>query len=192
MLATSGAWDAKLYGPPVPVAPDEAGQIVVAVDTRDTAGRPTGKKVPLFGEEFRRGLYVQVRRSMPLEMLETFDGPMLAPNCQQRNSSTVAPQSLLLLNSDFVIGQADAMASRIEREAGADPAARVDYLWRIALGHEPSESQRAAAVDFLRQQVAEFPSTTGGAKPPQASLEHRALASLCQTVVASNAFLYVD
>ena len=36
-----------LYGPAVPVMPDEVGQIVIGVDTRDTAGRPTGQVVPL-------------------------------------------------------------------------------------------------------------------------------------------------
>ena len=51
-------------------------------------------------------MYVQVRRSLPLSMLETFDAPALNPNCEIRNRSTVAPQSLLLMNNDFVLARA--------------------------------------------------------------------------------------
>src|SRR5262249_46080048 len=99
LLALSGRLSSKEYGPPVPVAPDDVGQIVVGVDTRDSAGRPSGNVVSLGEEEYRRSVYVQVRRSMPLGMLEPFDAPLMTPNCQQRASSTVAPQSLLMMNS---------------------------------------------------------------------------------------------
>ena len=86
LLAASGRLSAKMFGPPVPVMPDEVGQIVVGVDTRDSAGRPTGKVVPLGEDEFRRSIYVQVRRSQPLGMLEPFDAPTMSPNCEQRAS----------------------------------------------------------------------------------------------------------
>ena len=76
LLASSGRLSAKMFGPPVPVTPDDVGQIVVGVDTRDSAGRPSGKVVDLGEDEFRRSIYVQVRRSKPLGMLETFDAPV--------------------------------------------------------------------------------------------------------------------
>jgi hypothetical protein len=85
---------------------DEVGQVVVGVDTPDAAGRPTGKVVPLHGEEFRRSVYVQVRRSRPLAVLDAFDAPAPAPNCEARTPSTVALQALLLMNSAFVVAQA--------------------------------------------------------------------------------------
>ena len=56
-------------------------------------GTPKGKVAPLGGEEFRRSVYVQVRRSLPLAMLETFDAPTLTPNCEVRNFSTVSTQA---------------------------------------------------------------------------------------------------
>ncbi len=63
LLAASGRLSARMCGPGVPVMPDDVGQIVVGVDTRDSAGRPSGKFVPLGEEEFRRSVYVQVRRT---------------------------------------------------------------------------------------------------------------------------------
>ena len=138
LLATSGRLSAKMFGPPVPVTPDDVGQIVVGVDTRDSAGRPTGKVVSLGEEEFRRSIYVQVRRSKPLGMLEPFDAPAMSPNCEQRASSTDAPQSLLLMNNTFVLQQADLMAQRIEQEVGGDPAAQFQRAWQLAFCRAPS------------------------------------------------------
>ncbi|MFO0953331.1 MAG: DUF1553 domain-containing protein [Isosphaeraceae bacterium] len=43
MLAASGRLNPALFGPAVPVTPDESGQVIVGVDNRDGAGRPVGK-----------------------------------------------------------------------------------------------------------------------------------------------------
>src|SRR5438552_11486452 len=88
VLAVSGKLSAKQFGPPVPIAFDELGQVVVGVDTTDAAGRPTGKKVDLHGEEFRRSIYVQVRRSRPLGVLEAFDAAAPTPKCEMRAALT--------------------------------------------------------------------------------------------------------
>ena len=62
MLSASGKLNRKMFGTAVPVREDEVGQVVVGIDTTDSAGRPTGKVVPLEGEEFRRSVYITVRR----------------------------------------------------------------------------------------------------------------------------------
>ncbi|HWA99553.1 MAG TPA: PSD1 and planctomycete cytochrome C domain-containing protein, partial [Pirellulales bacterium] len=77
ILAVAGKLNPTQFGKPVPVTPDEVGQVVIGVDTRDTAGRPTGKKVDLGEAVYRRSVYIQVRRSLPLGMLETFDAPTM-------------------------------------------------------------------------------------------------------------------
>jgi hypothetical protein len=56
---------------------------------------PPAKWNHLAMSEFRRSIYVQVRRSMPLGVLEPFDLPQMTPNCEKRAASTAAPQSLL-------------------------------------------------------------------------------------------------
>ena len=49
----------------------------------------------------RRSLYLQVRRSQPLTLLQVFDQPVIETNCTRRGQSTVAAQALTLLNSEF-------------------------------------------------------------------------------------------
>ncbi len=193
LLAISGRLSTKTYGPSVPVMPDDVGQMVVGVDTRDSAGRPSGKVVPLGEEEFRRSVYVQVRRSRPLGMLEPFDAPLMSPNCEQRASSTVASQSLLLMNSDFVVRQAEAMAARIERQAGTDPAAQFRLAWLLAYSRAPSDPETQAGLEFLAAQAtAANASAPADEKAPSPQPAQVALAHLCQALVSSNRFLYVD
>ncbi len=191
MLAVSGELTTKLFGAPIPVTPDETGQIIVGVDTRDGAGRPTGKKVPLNGEEFRRSVYISVRRTMPLAMLETFDAATLAPNCAIRTPSTVAPQSLMLMNNDFASDQSESLADRVAREAGSVPAAQARLAWRLTLAREPNDSQIQSAVAFLTEHAEQFASLPADKKNPVIPTQ-RALSSFCQALLISNGFLYVD
>lgn len=196
LLAINGRLSSKMFGPAIPVTPDDAGQIVIGVDTRDSAGRPTGKIVPLGEDEFRRTIYVQVRRSQPLGMLEPFDAPLMKPNCELRTSSTVAPQSLLMMNSAFVVEQSEVMAERIEREVGSDPLAQFQRAWLLAYSRKPTEAASRAGVTFLTEQVALISQAAAAApadpKKPSASPGRVALAQLCHALISSNEFLYVD
>jgi hypothetical protein len=208
IVATSGSLNRSTFGPPAPVALDESGQVLIGIDTRDSAGRQTGPPGSLGAEEFRRTLYVQVRRSMPLSFTEPFDAPTLSPNCERRGSSTGAPQSLALMNSEFIVAQSEIFADRVIKDVGADPSAQICRAWTLALGVEPSPDQISSALRFLAEQQADFaaaaplsqetsPVRKGRPqKPakPKAPVDpaRSALATLGQALLGSNAFLYVD
>jgi hypothetical protein len=171
----------------------------VGVDTTDTAGRPSGKFVPLNGEEFRRSLYVQMRRSKPLAMLETFDLPRMEPNCEVRNASTVAPQSLAMMNGEFTLTQSKYFAERLARDAGSDVEARVKRGWLLAYGAEPAAAAVKEAGAFLAKQTEYFKANpvkvaapAKGKEAPPETPEMRALATFCQALLTSNRFLYAD
>jgi len=186
MLAINGKLTPRMFGPPVPVMHDDFGQVVLGVDTADSAGYKQ-KEVPLGDEEFRRSVYVQVRRTRPLAVLDTFDAPAMTPNCECRNASTVTPQALMLMNSRLIVSQAKYFAERLQREAGPDTRAQVILGWRLAYAAEPRPADVAEAVAFLSEQAAQFRGTQKG-QDPQAM----ALASFCQALLSSNRFLYVD
>src|SRR5204863_8954343 len=101
MLAVSGTRDRTQFGQAIPVAPDDAGQIIVQ------------NAVP------RRSVYLQVRRTQPESMLTAFDAPVMDLNCERRPSSTVAGQSLMLMNSETVLQYARKLAERARREPAA-------------------------------------------------------------------------
>lgn len=196
-LAISGKTTNKLGGKPVPIMQDEIGQFVVGIDNINGNGVPD-KLIPLNGEEFRRSLYVQVRRSRPLSVMDPFDPPVLDPNCTQRNSSTVSPQSLFLMNSDFVQEHSRNLAERIAATSGPDLKSQIVQAWRLIFGADPSEAESAEAVAFVAAQTELFqPKTPPPANPPAGTAPppdpaRQAFALLCQSLLSSNRFLYVE
>ena len=186
VLAISGKINQKPSGPPIPVMADIVGQWVIGKENLN-AGRP-GAKIDLKGEEFRRSVYVQVRRSRPLAVLETFDSPRMEPNCAERTVSTVAPQSLMLMNGMFVLEQSDHLASRLRSEAGDDQKTLIHRAWKLIYSRTPSDSEVADAEQFLTEQLDLLKNRAGKKDDPQL----QAIASLCQILLSSNEFLYVD
>ena len=105
MLATVDRLDRNLFGAPVAIKEDDAGQVIVD------------------GSQTRRSLYIRQRRTQPVAMLQTFDAPVMDINCEYRPVSTVATQSLMLLNGEFTVEQAGHLADRILKEQAALPIA---------------------------------------------------------------------
>src|SRR5216110_1379957 len=137
ILAANGALNEAMFGPPVPVRPDVHGQIVVGIDKTEGDNKMP-VEVPLKGEEFRRGVYVQVRRSRPLAMLHAFDAPVMEVNCERRQSSTVATHSLMMMNSRFALDQAVRFAQRLEQEAGGNQVRQITRAWQLAFSRSPT------------------------------------------------------
>jgi hypothetical protein len=147
MLAVSGNLDPRMYGPPVAVAEDETGQV------RVDASQP------------RRSIYARVRRSQPVGMLQTFDAPVMSVNCDVRTVSTVAPQSLMMLNGEFVLEQAGRVAERaIQRASKPTEASKVvDVSWLPTLP-PPTWRYGTGEVDDkagVIQKFTELPHYTG-------------------------------
>ena len=195
MLATCGKLNQKMFGPPVPVMSDEVGQFVVGIENLN-AGRPQ-VVIDMKGEEYRRSVYIQVRRSRPLSVLSTFDAPLMEPNCEARNASTVTPQALMLMNNEFVIEQAEHFARRVRREAGDDAGQQIALAWQLAFGSEPGREEQSDLAKFLANQTEHFKSMQPADEKPAKAKTHpdpqlRALATLCQALWSANGFLYVD
>lgn len=193
ILAVNGKLNLKEFGKPVPVMEDEVGQIVVGIENKNGENRP-GDIIPLHGEEFRRSVYIQVRRSMPLGMLDTFDLPTLDPNCTSRNFSTATPQSLLLMNSDFVLENAKFLGMRLATEAGTEPSAQIQRAWQLAFNRAPTEGELAGALQFWNEQVANFTAVATAEKDEKKKPDPQVWArvTFCQALFSANEFLYVD
>jgi hypothetical protein len=178
MLATSGVLDGRLYGPPVPFVVRGDGEVVAP---EDASGQ-------------RRSIYLKVRRSQPLTLLQSFDQPVMETNCTRRDVSTVASQALNLLNSDTLMNQAEAFAARVERNAPDDPSARAV---RLALGRPASAAEQPALAAFLAAQSDHQARALAGPRSEPTAAQrrhgrHLALADLCQMLLCSNEFAYVD
>lgn len=174
-LAVTSKLNLTAFGPPVSVMEDANAQVVVG-----------GKEPSKDGQEFRRSVYVQQRRTALPYQLAVFDAPQMEPNCEARNLSTVAPQSLLLMNSAFVVEQSRIFAQRVLKDSGAeaDATALVRHAWELAFARLPSREDEADAARYLDEQTRDFTAAKDA--------REKALASLCQALLGSNQFLYID
>ena len=178
MLATSGSLNGQMFGPQVPLVERADGEVVE----------------PAAAAGLRRSIYLTVRRSRPLTLLQSFDQPVMETNCTRRGVSTVASQALNLLNSDALTRQAQAFAARVLEEAPGDPAGRAV---RLALNRPASAHERSVLDAFLSAQSRRHTQALVGAtsEPTEAQLANGrrlALADLCQMLISSNEFAYVD
>jgi hypothetical protein len=192
VMEFAGSASSAMYGAPATVRPNEVGQFIIGKGSADGNGILAAK--PDTGEDqFRRSLYVQVRRSMPLSMLEPFDVASTAPNCELRTASNVPPQSLLLMNHEFVLAQSQSLAQRVIKEAGDDLAPQIRRAWQLVYGQPASEADVSAALALIDAQRQHFEPLYAAAKEkPPLTPAQQALAVYCQALLSSNQFLYVD
>ncbi len=145
--------------------------------------------------EGRRSVYLPVFRNGLHELFEVFDFP--DPNLVngRRNTSTLPTQALYLMNSPFIMDEAQRAADRLLREADAD-SERITLLYRRALGRLPTDQERALTLRYLRQ---ERGTLEGGKLESSQALEQQvsrqtartAWASVCQALFASLDFRYL-
>ena len=147
------------------------------------------------GEQDRRSVYIQMRRSRPLAVLEAFDQPPMSPNCDKRNSSTASTQSLLMMNSELLLTYSRHFAEQLSQRT-SDQTEQVDAAWQAVYCRHPSADEQEVTLQFLAEQRSVFEQQTAykssDGKPPAKSAEVESLAVMCQMLMGSNEFLYVD
>jgi hypothetical protein len=172
MLVVSGSVDYSIGGPH-PFPPE--------IEWRYTQHKP-------FVDDFptnRRTVYVMQQRIRQQPYLAVFDGADTNAATGLRKVSTVAPQALFMLNSEFAHLQAAAFADRVAGEFPED-AQRVVGAYRLAIGRVPSEEEIRDALEYLRGVQPLLADSSSG------SATRTAWASYLRVLLSSNEFLFVD
>lgn len=169
MLAVSGELNLQMGGPCVSTQHAADGSVIV--DAKNEGS-------------LRRSVYIQQRRTQVLTFLELFDAPQIVTNCSFRNTSTVPLQSLALLNSEFVRDRSTAFAARVRSMTGRDRGEFIASAFRLSCGRDPTVRERELSAEFVTRQQ----NLHGDAADSQSLAE----VDLCQMLLASNAFLYVE
>lgn len=129
----------------------------------------------------RRTVYAKISRHELNELLRLFDFPDANVTSAGRNSTTVPQQQLFVLNSDFMVNQARAFASRAQKAGATDPE-RIRAAYRIAFQRQPSDEELRLGQAYLASRA-----TGDSSKDRLTRWEQYA-----QALLASNEILYVD
>jgi hypothetical protein len=93
-----------------------------------------------------------------------------------------------MLNSEFILDQAEILADRVSREAASGSQAdRIGRVFQLAFSRQPAAEELEWCGDFLGNQAERL--TAAGEQG--AAAEQGALVNLCQMLLNTNEFLYV-
>ena len=144
VLWITGKLNLKMGGPSVfPELPKE----VLATASRP--GAVWGKSPP--DEANRRSVYVKVKRSLLVPILNQFDQANTDSTCPVRFSTTVPTQSLTMLNGKFINDQAIDFANRMRWEGGVTTEDRVQFGLQLVLCREPKPAEIQKALTFMQE-----------------------------------------
>ncbi len=103
-------------------------------------------------DTYRRAVYHQNARAARVDLMAEFDSPDCAFATPRRAATTTPLQALTMLNHDFTLDVARALAKRLRREAGADHhGEQVRRAFALLYGRLPADEEQDAAVAFLKK-----------------------------------------
>lgn len=190
-------------GPPVPLHYSADGYVDVA---DQGLARP--------GDGQRRSLYLLQRRISIPSFLMTFDKPAVTGCVTYRDDGAVPLQSLTMLNDRLVLLQSRRLADQVAAAAPGDSRRQLELLYRLVYCRSPAPEELAWSLESLTRQVhlhrdsapdattdesagnepgslPRDPSPAGAAYGPEA-MHRSALAGVCQALLGSSEFLYLE
>lgn len=150
-----------------------------------------GKTIPLRNRQFvfdhtsqdhtrydsrRRAAFLPIVRNNLYTFLSQFDYPDPTMPSGTRPTSVVAPQALLMLNSPLVIEAAEQWSRRLLDRPSTD-AQRIRRSYEVAFARSPSETELQRGLAFV--------------KTPGEQERRRRWLQFCQSLMASNEFIYL-
>lgn len=174
VLAVTGELNLKQGGPSIYVPIPQA---VLAGQSRPGAG--WGNSPP--EEANRRSVYIHVKRSLLVPILEMHDQADTDSSCPVRYVTTVPTQSLGMLNGEFTNEKAGKLAEQLRKTAGDDPAAQVRQAIRVTSGRTPTDEEVQRDLKLLQS-----------LKDDDGLNADQALKMYCLLTLNTNEFVYLD
>jgi hypothetical protein len=147
-LTVSGLLSPKMYGPSVrPVRP--------SLGLSAAFGGGLDWQTSTGGDQHRRGLYTEWRRTSPYPSMTTFDAPNRETCTLQRSRSNTPLQALVLMNDPVFIEAAQALARRISVHP-EDPAGILREGFRLVLSRAPTEKELQRLTKLQSELLADY------------------------------------
>jgi len=120
--------------------------------------------------EWRRMVYQSKPRMQLDDLFGQFDCPDAGQITPKRTSSITALQALNLLNSQFMVQQANLFAARVEREASSDKSRQIRRAFEVIFLRTPTMEEFTASNEIVEQ---------------------HGLPAFCRALLNANEFLFV-
>jgi hypothetical protein len=166
ILFASGTLDTSPAGAPLP-----------KIKNRERVFDVTSKDETNYDSQ-RRSVYLPVVRNNQYDVLQLFDCPDAGVSNGDRATTTVASQALFMMNGEPMMAASEKLADALIKKHVTDEA-RINQLYLIAYARPAEKSEHDRLLRLFEELQREGTS-------------RQAWSWLCQTVLASNEFLYVN
>ena len=132
----------------------------------------------------RRTLYAKVSRSgdqVADAFLRLFDFPLMRATIAERPKSVVPQQFLFMMNSQFMVDRAQALAERL-MTVSSDTETQIRHAYGLLFGRKPLTDELQIASKFLSK-------SSGATEVGEGQLP--ILVQYAQVLLSSNEFMYV-
>ncbi len=174
ILTVTGKLNPKLYGPSVYVDIPKA-----VLATQSVPGKGWGQSTP--EEQARRSIYIHVKRSLLVPILDSFDLAETDSTTPVRFGTVQPTQALGMINSEFLHQQARLFADRLRDELATDLRAQVRRGFALVTSREPSDAEVTAGLALIER-----------LKRQDQIPADRALDYFCLMLLNLNEFIYLD
>lgn len=131
----------------------------------------------------RRSIYFFIKRSQLIPTMMLFDWPEHLVSIGRRSTTTIAPQALMFMNSPQGRRIAESLYEQVVALESKD---KLEQLFLRCYGRPPSEQEARISLQFLQKQTEAYSSEALN------DTEKRAWIDLCQTLLSSSEFIYID
>lgn len=172
VLSISGKIDLKQGGSSVDHYPEQA------------VNPNKNQKVKVNPNQYRRSVYLPIVRGSVPAALAVFDFPAPEMLVGNRPVTTVPAQALFMMNSPFVVEQAQATAQRLLADAKQNDRERITQLYLTCLGREAEAAEQTEALKYIDSLV--------NSNSDKSAARVQAWASYCQILFASTEFRFLN
>ena len=131
----------------------------------------------------RRTVYLPIYRNKMPSLLTLFDFADPSASTATRARTSIAPQGLYFMNSDFVHERAGALASHLLQLDEARDTVRIEKAYSITLTRKPKPREVDETLDYLAHYP--VPNDTS-------DVRHERWRSFCRLLLGSNEYNYVN
>ena len=151
MLAVSGELNREIGG--LPAMPEINMEAALQPRMIQFSIAPAHQPSPTPEERNRRSIYAYRVRGQADPFLDVLNQPNPNESCERRDSASVSPQALTMMNSDAATDRSIAFALRLEGEAST-LRGRIARAFLLAYQREPDAEELRAMRDYVREMQA--------------------------------------
>ena len=138
----------------------------------------------------RRSVYLPVIRNALFPMFSVFDYADASAPIGNRSSTVLATQALLMMNSSFVIEQAERFARELLKDSLISEDHRIETAFIRAYGRAPNRTEMTDAKRFLKAMRQQASSQTS--ENDLVPIDEFAWSKFTHVMVSASEFIYID